>query len=184
MPAPAWGHAWTLTTPETAMTDTPQIYVGTYAKYNAGSIKGAWLDLELLDSPEAFFDACRELHADEHDPELMFQDWQCVPTGMVSESHISNELWTWLQLDDDERELIAVYQEHIDQSGTIDQAREAFAGRYTSAEDYAQELFEECHDIPDYLANYIDWQSVARDMGYDGTSFIDHEGETWVFRPI
>jgi hypothetical protein len=25
---------------------TPRIYVGTYAKYNAGSIAGAWLDLD------------------------------------------------------------------------------------------------------------------------------------------
>ena len=39
-----------------------RIYVGTYAKYNAGSIKGAWLDLEDYADRDAFLEACRELH--------------------------------------------------------------------------------------------------------------------------
>jgi len=50
-----------------------RIYVGTYAKYNAGSIKGAWLDLEDYSDRDAFLEACRELHKDEQDPEFMFQ---------------------------------------------------------------------------------------------------------------
>lgn len=36
------------------------------------------------------------------------------------------------------------------------------------APDYARELFEEIYDIPDYLQFYIDYEAIARDMGYNG----------------
>ncbi|MFT2869362.1 antirestriction protein ArdA, partial [Escherichia coli] len=40
------------------MTDitTPSVYVGTYHKYNCGSIAGAWLDLTDFDSSEEFYE--------------------------------------------------------------------------------------------------------------------------------
>jgi antirestriction protein len=56
-----------------------RIYVGTYAKYNAGSIKGAWFDLEDYSDRDAFLKACRELHKNEQDPEFMFQSFQDFP---------------------------------------------------------------------------------------------------------
>ena len=43
-----------------------RIYCGTYGKYNAGSIAGAWLDLDDYDDADAFYTACRQLHDDEH----------------------------------------------------------------------------------------------------------------------
>lgn len=39
------------------------VYVGTYGKHNAGSLKGAWLKLNDYDSYEAFIKACNDLHA-------------------------------------------------------------------------------------------------------------------------
>lgn len=52
----------------------PAVYVGTYHQYNCGSIFGKWFDLTDFDDEDAFYDACRTLHAGEEDPELMFQD--------------------------------------------------------------------------------------------------------------
>lgn len=63
--------------------DRPSIYCGTYAKYNSGSIAGRWLALEDYADADAFLAACRALHADESDPELMFQDFQCFPQGVL-----------------------------------------------------------------------------------------------------
>ena len=42
-----------------------KVYVGTYAKYNNGSLSGAWLDLSDYSDKEEFYEACRELHKDE-----------------------------------------------------------------------------------------------------------------------
>lgn len=76
-----------------------KLYVGTYAKYNRGSLAGAWLDLDKFKNADEFAAACRRLHKDERDPELMFQDvetdagcdWQ---EGLYSESSIPRDYWT------------------------------------------------------------------------------------------
>ena len=61
-----------------------RIYVSTYVKYNENSIFGKWLDLSDYSDSEEFYDACRELHSDEEDLELMFQDWEnCLTLILV-----------------------------------------------------------------------------------------------------
>lgn len=60
----------------------PRVYVGTYAKYNNGSIKGGWLSLNDYDTYADFCKACYALHKDERDPELMIQDTECMPDGL------------------------------------------------------------------------------------------------------
>lgn len=165
---------------------TARIYVGTYAKYNAGSIKGAWLNLEDYADRDDFLEACAKLHADEDDPELMFQDFEGFPRGFYNESSAPpDELWDWLELDDDDRELLAVYQEHVDESGDIDRAREAFAGKADSEADWAAEWLEETgglEGVPEHLRNYIDFESYARDARIGGdVIFARHGGDLWVF---
>lgn len=75
------------------MTNTHEkiaVYVGTYRKYNNGSIAGAWLTLNDYKTPEDFWRACRLLHSDERDPEFMFQDYELPDElgGCITESHI------------------------------------------------------------------------------------------------
>ena len=49
----------------------PSVYVGTYAKYNEGSLCGLWVDLSSFDDYDEFINFCKAIHADEEDPELM-----------------------------------------------------------------------------------------------------------------
>ena len=69
------------------------VYVGTYGKYNSGSIAGKWLKLSKYESKNEFLQACKRLHKDESDPEFMFQDFENVPDSMIDESFISDEIW-------------------------------------------------------------------------------------------
>lgn len=62
---------------------TPAVYVGTYHKYNNGSIFGKWFDLTDFDDEESFQVVCRELHKDESDPEFMLQDWEGIPSKIT-----------------------------------------------------------------------------------------------------
>lgn len=76
-----------------------KLYVGTYAKYNEGSLGGAWLDLDKYANADEFEAACRKLHSDERDPEFMFQDVETDPgcdwqEGLYSESSIPREYWS------------------------------------------------------------------------------------------
>ena len=54
----------------------PSVYCGTYGKYNDGSLCGLWVDLSSFDDFDEFINFCKAIHADEGDPELMFQDYE------------------------------------------------------------------------------------------------------------
>ena len=49
----------------------PRIYVGTWAKYNAGSLSGEWLALRDYDNYSELCEVMRAIHEDESDPEPM-----------------------------------------------------------------------------------------------------------------
>lgn len=73
-------------------------YVGTYGKYNSGSIAGKWLQFSKYESKNEFLQTCKRLHKDESDPEFMFQDFENVPDSMIGESFISDEIWKVLAI--------------------------------------------------------------------------------------
>ena len=68
-----------------------KVYVGTYAKYNNGNLKGAWLDLANYETYDDFLKACKELHKDESDPEYMIQDNEGFPDGLDCMEWIGRE---------------------------------------------------------------------------------------------
>jgi len=170
---------------EGGLPETPRVYVGTYGKYNSGSIEGEWLELEDYSSKEEFLEACAQLHKDEHDPEFMFQDYESIPLGMISESHIDAEVWDWLDMDDEDKELLALYRAEIDSEGTIEQARDTFEGKYKDEEDWAYEFMQSTGGLdgmPENLRTYFDYEAFARDCRLGGDIyFVEHNGETWAF---
>lgn len=165
--------------------NTPSVYVGTYAKYNAGSIAGKWVDLDFCNTPELFDAACRAIHSDEADPEFMFQDFQNFPREFYGESCLDDRLWDWLELSDDDRELLAVYTKHVDQDGDIDAARDAFMGTADTKRDWAEQWLDDSGqlaELPEWAQNYFDFDAYARDCEAGGdVTFARHNGTLWVF---
>ncbi len=174
-----------MTNSSTITTTAPRLYVGTYAKYNSGSIKGAWLDLEDFDDRDEFLAACRELHKDEADPELMFQDFEGFPKSMYSESSVSEELFARIALDEDDRELLAVYCDNINSDGNIEEARDRFMGKADTKRAWAEQYLEETEqlsELPKWAENYFDFEAYAHDAEVGGdVSFVRHDGDLWVF---
>lgn len=167
---------------------TARIYCGTYAKYNSGSIAGKWINLEDFAGDKAgFYDACRELHADEADPELMFQDFEGFPRVFYSESGLPDSLFEWLELDENDRELLEAYAGATGYDAgeiTIDAARNVFHGVYDSEADAAEEMTTEAlasagAELPDYIV--VDWRATWEcNLRHD---FCTHymQGRLWVF---
>ena len=87
----------------------PAIYVGTYGKYNSGSISGAWLKLRDYKTSEEFYTAAKKLHSNEHDPELMFQDYEDIPEAFISESFINPVIFDLIHWDNQSIDLEAFY---------------------------------------------------------------------------
>lgn len=173
----------------TAQHTAPRLYVGTYAKYNNGSISGAWLNLEDYADKDAFLEACAELHKDESDPEFMFQDFEGFPRKFYSESSVSDALFAWVALSEDDRLLLSLYMENGNSDADIEEARDHFAGEWDSLEDYVQDLWEQSGEMPQapknqwwHPANYIDWERMAKDLEQSGDVFtVEHEGKVYVF---
>lgn len=164
-----------------------KVYVGTYCKYNNGSIQGDWLDLEDYDDKEDFIKACLELHSDEDDPELMFQDWEEIPRRYITESSIDEDLWEWLKLSEDERAIVSSYFKEVDESSSPEYALDAYDGEHDSEEDWARDFWEQTgmlNQLPDHAQNYIDYKSFANDAQLNGDIVFVNEGRKLkAFRP-
>lgn len=165
-------------TPNTPTKPTsPSVYVGTYAKYNSGSIAGKWLSFDDYADRKDMLDACRALHSDEADPELMFQDFEGFPKALYDESSLPN-LWelndalkhTGLELD-----AVCEYLGNIGESITADaikDALDAYVGTFKSFQDFADERADEmmdCHKgkFADSIRPYFDYEKWARDLKHD-----------------
>ena len=141
---------------ETATLSEARVYVGTYGKYNNGSLFGAWLDLSDYADKEEFYEACRELHKDEEDAEFMFQDYENIPENLISESWISGNFFTLRdaveKLGDTEQEAFFVwcnYKSHdLSEEDADDLVRhfwDEYQGQYDDEEDFAYRIVEECY---------------------------------------
>lgn len=163
---------------------SPSVYCGTYRKYNEGSIFGAWLDIAKFDSYDEFINVCRQLHADEEDPELMFQDYEGFPESLYCESCMGEDTFDkileYARLEENDREAFDDYLD-LGHDYDIEKFREAYCGQFSSKVDFAEHIIHECYDIErtmGSLASYFDYEAFARDlfmgdyeMGYNSHVF-------------
>jgi antirestriction protein len=158
----------------------PALYCGTYAKYNNGSIDGRWLRLADHRDAEAFLQACRELHADEADPEFMFQDFEGFPRELYGESMSLvdlRKLYDWMNLPDDDRELLSEYLdaasyciEEVDMEAVHDKLfciLDHSHGWDDNARMGWYALDEGLVEVPEHLQSYIDVEALGRDWLMD-----------------
>lgn len=159
-------------------TDNPALYVGTYHKYNCGSLFGMWLDLTKFDSLDEFYNACRYLHKDENDPEFMFQDYSGFPRCLYSECGMDESKFELIQamadMDEDEKDAFRVYLESFGHSGSdcreIERFKDRYCGRWDSKMEYAEHFAWECgylDEMPEHLRQYFDFDAFARDLFFD-----------------
>ena len=160
------------------------IYVGTYGKYNAGSLFGKWFDLSDFADKDEFMEACAELHKDESEPEFMFQDWENIPEELIGESWLSEKFF---DLRDKVEDMDATTQEAFsnwldyesrdlskaDADDLVSKFNDEYIGKYDEEEDYAREVIEQCYDLPEFAINYFDYAAFARDLFCDGYKFLD-----------
>ncbi|MES9980938.1 MAG: antirestriction protein ArdA [Candidatus Thiodiazotropha sp. 6PLUC5] len=127
-----------------------------------------------FDSLEAFEEGMEKLEARGcEEVEIQFIDGECGLSKLVSAAGIDQStvaLW-FEELDDldtleiDQICFLLDCGHDLEDALTRYEYVNIFHG---SAADYAQELIEETTDIPENLRYYIDYEAIARDMGYNG----------------
>lgn len=161
---------------------SPEVYCGTYHKYNCGSIKGSWIKLDQFASSQEFLDECLKIHEDEKDPELMFQDFQDFPESFYRESSLDDRLWEWLTLDDNDRDLWEAFLCY-DNCADFRDAQDRFLGSANSLEDFAQEWLESTGvwtELSDFARTYFDLDRYVRDLEIELIT-VNLNGKVWVF---
>lgn len=150
--------------------DSPALYCGTYGKYNSGNFSGMWLNVSTFDDYEDFENFCLAIHADEEDPEIMFQDGENIPDSLCHESMGEkefNQIEEYCELCDEYSvEAVDDFLEW-DSTEDLDNMHDAYVGVYDSREDFAREIVSDCYDIENIMGNlacYFDYEAFARDL--------------------
>ena len=131
--------------------------------------------------------ACRALHSDEADPELMFQDFEGFPKALYCESSLP-DLW---ELNDAlkhsalDLDAVCEYLGDIGETITADaitDALDAYVGTFKSFQDFADEQADEMMGgvggvgSCDILKTYFDYEKWARDLTHDYNTVDTAEG--------
>ena len=160
---------------EYAVTDLrtydPLVYCGTFHKYNEGSIFGAWLCLTDFADYGEFIEVCKQIHADEEDPELMFQDFQGIPDGWLKGESLNEELFdlisAYAYMDCDEQEAFEAFVRATGRK-SIGDFHERYVGAFEDEEDFGRTILSECYsDVQSNLGTlecYFDYKAYGKDL--------------------
>ena len=152
------------------MNDYSRIYVADLAAYNNGDLHGVWIDLSddmdcIQEDIRVMLEESPVVGAEEY----AIHDYEGFCGYSVGEFDAIEEL----------REVAVFLSEFtefggvlLSFAGNLGEARriaeEGYCGLYDCLAHYAQELTEECGDVPSHLAPYIDYQLMGRDMELNG----------------
>ena len=159
---------------------SPALYCGTYGKYNEGNLCGMWVNVSTFGSYEDFLNFCKAIHADEEDPELMYQDFANIPDSLYHESmgeEEFNNLLKYCELCDDYS--VSAVDDFLEVFSTedLDRMDDAYMGVFDSKEDFAREIVNDCYDIEKMMGNlacYFDYEALARDLFISDYHFGSH----------
>lgn len=160
--------------------DEPALYCGTYGKYNKFNVRGMWVNLSTFDNYEDFEAFCLAIHADEADPELMYQDHNNIPDSLFHESMGKkgfDKIMEYRELCE-EYNIFAVddFLEWLSPED-LDRMPDAYVGVYDSREEFAEEKVNEDFNLEKMMGNlvdYFDYEAYARDLFINDYHFGSH----------
>lgn len=160
--------------------DEPALYCGTYGKYNKFNVRGMWVNLSTFDNYKDFEAFCLAIHADEADPELMYQDHTNIPDSLYQESMGEKGFSKIMEYREmcEEYNVFAVddFLEWLSPED-LERMPDAYVGVYDSPEDFAVEKADEDFNLEKMMGNlvdYFDYEAYARDLFINDYHFGSH----------
>lgn len=161
-----------------SVNESPAVYVGTYKKYNNGDLTGMWVDLTEFNNYKQFQNWCvKQLHSDEKDPQLMFQDFQNFPRKYYGESTLDEQLWDYIEkIKEYDKDIVDAIIDYGLQLNDVEKS--FFYDDCNDMKDVAQQQIEEFGGVEKLdrktLEQYFDYQHYGREMSFSNT-FIRHK---------
>ena len=155
------------------MTRDFRVFITNLGKYNEGELVGKWLDLPCDDIESEL--ASIGVADDSQYEEYFITDYENDWSFSVSEYE---DLWALNEIaeklaDIDSRgdgDWLAAYMEAsgYDFGYALEHYEDSNFYPEMDLEDVARDIIEECYDLPEIAERYFDYESFARDLGYDG----------------
>lgn len=162
----------------------PQVYVACLAAYNAGYLHGIWIDAtQSVD--EIWIEINKMLSkspiADAEEFEI--QDYSDFGS-LIIEPYTDIETINSLAIFVKEYGQLGVQILEC-RGGNIEDAmtyiEDCYHGEFNSEKEFAEYIANETWEIPEYLVNYIDYESVAHDLFINDYFSLDVDGKVHVF---
>ncbi|MEM6411962.1 MAG: antirestriction protein ArdA [Pseudomonadota bacterium] len=157
-----------------ARAERPRLYVACLAAYNNGCLHGRWMDAT---TPDEIMAQVRVMLADSPQPdaeEWAIHDYEGFEGANLSEYASFENACELADFIEEHGALGGKVLKHF--GSELAEARAAFedyAGEYSSAADFAEQLHEDTGtEIPEALRYYIDWQALARDIELNGEIMV------------
>ena len=150
---------------------TIKIYVASLEAYNAGEMVGNWVTPSDYEDYDKFRWAIMD--ATKNADEVAVHDYDGI--NISNEYPDFEDLYEFCQAlenaDEHMREPIIAYAENAYEDlnpDIVTKAEDYYVGTFSSFQEYADEWADEqLRNIDDFLKNYFDYESHARDLEYD-----------------
>ena len=156
------------------------LFVNTWGNYNTnGADGGQWITLPM--DPDELEEVLENIAAamGDQDPEWAIHDYEWTIETELGDVHEMDSIQEWnarcqeaYNLEEWEAQEIAAAMEAY--GYTFPEALERQQrGSFTfyagmDLEEVAEELINECYDLPEFALRYFDYEAFARDLSYDG----------------
>lgn len=168
---------------------TPRAWIGCLACYNAGELRGDWVDgREAADFRPCDLMEDGDFHEEfwvlDHEGYGHMLHGECSPAEAQRLAEILDEAT--------DGDALGAFVDHYgmtdDAEELLEAFEEAYAGEWSSERDFAEQLAEDVGylaELPDHLRGYFNFQAFARDlfMG-DYYSAPADSGRVYVFRAV
>lgn len=157
---------------------------GSYNECNERALGSKWLDLsEYSDWEEIEEELKKEgFKLDGIDEELFIQDIEGIPGNSRNWDYVNPQQLFETLLESgilDDYDLYELFEAYLEVNNFDDWENlvSSYGSRWgddiilyrnQDMDDVAYDIMHECYEIPNYLENYIDYSSFARDLSYDG----------------
>ena len=155
------------------MTRDFRVFITNLGKYNEGELVGKWLDLPCddIESELAIIGVADDSQYEEYFITDYENDWD-YPVDEYEDLWQLNEFAEQLANVDDkgDGDWLAAYMEAegCRLEYALDNYEDSTFYPEMDLEDVAHDIIEECYDLPEIAVHYFDYESFARDLGYDG----------------
>ena len=154
------------------------VFMNTWGNYNTnGADGGEWIALPMdAEELDEVLEAIARKMGD-NDPEWAIHDYEWETEEDFGEVHEMDSIHEWNRLcneahnlDEYEAEMVAAA---IDAYGytfaeALEKKDDFVFYRNMDLEEVAEELIEECYNLPEFALRYFDYKAFGRDLSFDG----------------